>query len=509
MGAGSAGGILATRLSEDPRRSVLLLEAGADYPDLDTMPDEVKYVNLAGTQELLTGPHSWDFVARTTDLAPPMPVPRGKVTGGSSAINWGAFTRGIPGDFDSWTAMGNDQWSFQKVLPYFIKLETDPDFRGDFHGDSGPIVISRHRQNELIPAQAAFYEACRAAGFEDSPDWNAPDSTGVGPITRNVTDGIRNSTAIAYLSQARHRLNLTIRADCLVHRILFDGRRAMGLLVESGGETFQVEAEEIIVSAGAIGSPHLLMLSGIGPAAHLQSFGIPVVQDMQGVGQNLRDHPKASVMWKKKEGFPINPADPRFQLGLRFKAPTSDLPNDMWISMGTSVNQPVYGQDHQADHSVMQMMIALALAKSAGEIKLQSPDPRVKPYLDYNYMAEPSDRERMRDAVHLCLDLIKHDAFKDMAGPLMNPTERDLASPEALDRWLLREATTYSHVCATCKMGPSSDGMSVVDQYGRVHGLEGIRVADASIMPDCVRAFINATVMMIGERMVDLIKEDG
>ena len=393
------------------------------------------------------------------------------------------------------------------MLPYFLKLETDLDFPGDFHGSEGPIAIHRYKRKEWLPIQAAFYNACRDAGFLDSPDCSAPDSSGVGPIARNVVDGIRNSTALVYLNPARHRLNLTIRPNCLVHRIIFEGKGATGLVVESGHDTFLVNGGNIILSSGAIGSPHLLMLPGVGPASQLERFGIPVVQDMPGVGQNLRDHPKVSVVWRIKEGFPIDESAPRFQLGLRFAASMSDLRNDMWISMGSSVDLPAYGKNLGPDNSAIQMMIGLALAKSSGELKLPSDDPKLQPSLDYNYLAEHFDRERMRDAVNLCLRLIKHDAFKSIAGALTNPTEADLATNDALDEWLLREATTYSHVCGTCKMGPSSDSMAVVDQFGRVHGVERLRVVDASIMPDCERAFINATVMMIGERMTDLIKE--
>ena len=505
IGAGSSGAVLAARLSEDPNRSVLLLEAGPDYRTIEETPGDLLRTFLSFAN------HDWGWKAWATPQREIL-YARGKVTGGCSAVNASFAIRGVPADFNEWAALGNDEWNFAEVLPFYRKLENDADFTGDLHGKGGPIWIERPKRSNWHPIVSAFYESCRAMGFSDSPDFNDPESTGVGPNAQNIREGIRISTAIAYLSPARSRLNLTVRGGCLVNRVAIENQRAVGVEVEAGGSTQWVFGKRITVSAGAFASPAILMRSGIGPRAELEQQAIPVVMDAPGVGANLIDHPIVAMTADlSSEAIRCAEGAEHSRPGalLRYTASGSNEFNDMQLYFGPIFDWTMMSGFPGGLPPKLFVFPVLMRPRSRGRLTLRSSSPADQPNIELNFLADPEDMRRMIDGMRLAWRVVHQRAVAaGWQGPIVGETgqvldQTTLASDAALMDFIRNNCGTLHHVVGTVQMGSAKDPMAVVDQHCRVRGIEGLRIVDASVMPNIVRANTNLTCIMIGERVAD------
>ena len=514
VGGGAAGSVLASRLAENPNTSVLLLEAGTDYPDPDNLPDEIKWGHTRYA-ESPDSEHNWALRGTITEEQGEIHVAQGKVIGGGSSINGQAMQRGLPEDFDSWSSLGNDEWSYTKVLPFFRKSEHDLDIRDDFHGTDGPMPV-RRRQSGAWPAiQKAFYAACLQAGFGACEDTNGPNPSGVGVAPTNNLDGMRMSAAMTHLNPMRHCLNLTVRGGVFVRKVVIEDLKAVGVEVESGGEVFNVEADRVVLSAGAIKSPHLLMLSGIGPKDQLEKFGIPTVHELPGVGQNLMNHLSAQITFKVKEGVTLTADHEAVHFSLHYTSQGSSEINDMLLRSSPVVDQrqervpgvrTKYLTGEVPPDRVGRISCTLGLPDGSGNVSLASADPADQPSFNYRYLQHPNDIRRVREGVRMAISFLESDAYKDVADHRILPTDDVLADDDALDLWIRQIVGTARHVSGTCKMGPDSDPMAVVDQYCSVKGVQGLSVVDASVMPRVPRSGgAHATVLMIGERAADWI----
>src|SRR5882724_8112217 len=367
----------------------------------------------------------------------------------------------IPRDFDSWAALGNDEWSYDKVLPYFRKSEHDLDIQDNYcHGSEGPMPV-RRRQTGPVPAlQQAFHEACVEAGFGTTQDKNGLHPAGLGVTPSNNIEGVRMSTAMTHLGPVRHYLNLTVRGGVFARKIVIEDGKAVGVEAESGGKVFQVEADRVVLSAGAIRSPQLLMLSGIGPEDHLRQFGIPVVRDLPGVGQHLMNHLSAQMTFKVKDGISLAADRDAVHFALHYTAPESSAANDMVLRSSTVVDER---QEHVAGvrtkylsgdvppERAARISCTLGLPEGSGYVRLASADPSVQPSFNYCYLQHPNDIRRVREGLRLAVKLFASDAYKDVADFRIHPADDILANDDALDLWIRQTVGTARHVSGTCK----------------------------------------------------------
>jgi choline dehydrogenase len=470
VGAGSSGCAIAARASENPNCNVLLLEAGPDYSDLSGLPFDL----INGHNNSYVA-HDWRFEHNPVRDRR-VRFPRGRVVGGSSAVNTAIALRGVPEDFEEWAELGLPEWNWKGVLPAYRRLERDLDFgEHDYHGDAGPISIRRYPHEELTLQQQAFLEAARELDYPDCPDANDPDGWGSGPQPMNKLGRLRISCAIGYLAPARVRPNLTIRADTLVVRAVCENGRCAGVEVIDGhGNPERISGRLVVFSAGALMTPALLMRSGLGPRAQLEQIGIDVLQDVHGVGQNLSDHPALSVTMQPKDPSIIDHDRPIIQTILRYTAEGSDKRNDLQIEMIA-----FSGKKEKPQFAIAGV---LEYQHGRGEVALSSAAPNAPPVIHQRFCEDERDLSRLLSCYRDVLAFTRTKAVGDLIETVDfprggNPTNDEIAG------LIRRFAGSGYHPCGTAKMGVASDPMAVVDQYGRCFSMDGLAVADASIMP--------------------------
>ena len=495
VGAGSAGSVIAARASEDPGRSVLLLEAGPDYPSLAETPfDLVNSHNNSYTD------HDWGFSYQPTAAGRGAPFPRGRVTGGSSAVNTTIALRGMPEDYDGWAERGNPEWAWEKVLPAFKRLERDLDFGDrDYHGDAGPISIRRYRTDEMTQVHQAWLETARNLGYPDCPDANDPASWGAGPHPMNKLGRVRVSTAVGYLAPARIRPNLTIQANTTVRRLVIAKGRVTEIELEREGQIETITAKLFVLSAGSIMSPAMLMRSGVGPREELERHGIEVLRDVPGVGTRLSDHPALAVVCRVKDPSLLDADQPIVQTILRYTAPESEFRNDLQIEAFSF-------SPRGGPLNTFAVAAVLEHAHGTGTLRLSSADPAASPIIEQRFCEDERDLRRLVACLRDTLDFTKAQPLASMIAEQLFPDPRRAVSDESLGDLAQRLSASGFHPCATAPMGPQTDPLAVVDQFGRCHAVDGLVVADASIMPSVPRANTNLTSIMIGEMVGEWIR---
>ncbi|MDP9344690.1 MAG: GMC family oxidoreductase N-terminal domain-containing protein [Actinomycetota bacterium] len=489
VGGGSAGGVLASRLSEDPTRSVLLLEAGTAY-GVDGYPDDL----LDAARVPANPEHEWGFTARAGAASPEIDAARAKVLGGCSAHNATVAMRARPGDVRDWQEHGLDDWTVEEVMATYKEMENTPDGDDAYHGRTGPFPIRTRRYEELTPSMRGFIDASVKAGFPVVEDFNGPDPSGVGGYPVNVIDGVRQNTGLVYLTEeVRNRPNLKISGDVLVDRVLFDQRRAIGVVTASGAE---IPAGEVILSGGSYGSPAILLRSGVGPAADLVKLGIDVVADLP-VGQRLHDQP----FYYNAYALRTDALDMRPAVGALLWRQSSEARGDE-LDMHVAVTH-LLPPEYSPTGGAIVLSSAVVKPDSRGTLTLRSRNPREQPEIDCNYLAEDRDARRMLEGVKLTRRIGRDPALAQFLELEILPGDA-VGDDQLLDA-IASNLASYGHPAATAPMGGPQDPWAVVDAHGAVKGIDGLRVVDASIMPVVTSVALNPTTIMIAERIAKTV----